>query len=122
MYPPQENKVISARPLQMEPLDVAQQIGQEQAQNLELIMSVPLEESVEIGRTRRQVEDILTFSKGSLVGLDKLAGDRVDLFVNGWCGARGGVAVVDGNFGVRITGVLRQPGLLNLSANNPQKN
>lgn len=122
MYPLQENKVISARPLQMEPLDVAQQIGQEQAQNLELIMSVPLEVSVEIGRTRRKVEDILTFSKGSLVVLDKLAGDQVDLFVNGLCVARGDVVVVDDNFGVRITEVLRQPGLLNLSANNPQKN
>ena len=122
MYPPQENKVISARPLQMEPLDVAQQIGQEQAQNLELIMSVPLDVSVEIGRTRRKVEDILTYSKGSLVVLDKLAGDQVDLFVNGLCVARGDVVVVDDNFGVRITEVLRQPGLLNLSANNPQKN
>ena len=122
MYAPQENKVISARPLQMEPLDVAQQIGEEQAQNLELIMSVPLEVSVEIGRTRRKVEDILTFSKGSLVVLDKLAGDQVDLFVNGLCVARGDVVVVDDNFGVRITEVLRQPGLLNLSANNPQKN
>ena len=122
MYPLQENKVISARPLQMEPLDVAQQIGEEQAQNLELIMSVPLEVSVEIGRTRRKVEDILTFSKGSLVVLDKLAGDQVDLFVNGLCVARGDVVVVDDNFGVRITEVLRQPGLLNLSANNPQKN
>ena len=122
MYPQQEPKVISARPLQMEPLDVAQQIGEEQAQNLELIMSVPLEVSVEIGRTRRKVEDILTFSKGSLVVLDKLAGDQVDLFVNGLCVARGDVVVVDDNFGVRITEVLRQPGLLNLSANNPQKN
>ena len=122
MYPQQEPKVISARPLQMEPLDVAQQLGEEQAQNLELIMSVPLEVSVEIGRTRRKVEDILTFSKGSLVVLDKLAGDQVDLFVNGLCVARGDVVVVDDNFGVRITEVLRQPGLLNLSANNPQKN
>ena len=122
MYASQENKVISARPLQMEPLDVAQQIGEEQAQNLELIMSVPLEVSVEIGRTRRKVEDILTFSKGSLVVLDKLAGDQGDLFVNGLCVARGDVVVVDDNFGVRITEVLRQPGLLNLSANNPQKN
>lgn len=121
VYQP-EPKLISARPMQMQPLDVSQQIGEEQAQNLELIMSVPLEVSVEIGRTRRKVEDILTFSKGSLVVLDKLAGDQVDLFVNGLCVARGDVVVVDDNFGVRITEVLRQPGLLNLSANNPQKN
>ena len=58
-------------------------------------MSVPLEVSVEIGRTRRKVEDILTFSKGSLVVLDKLAGDQVDVFVNGLCIARGDVVVID---------------------------
>ena len=71
-------RVINARPVQLPALDVADRLGEEQAQNLELIMSVPLEISVEIGRTRRKVEDILTFSKGSLVVLDKLAGDQVD--------------------------------------------
>lgn len=96
-------------------LDVADKIGQEQAQNLELIMSVPLEVSVEIGRTRRKVEDILTFSKGSLVVLDKLAGDQVDLFVNGLCVARGDVVVIDDNFGIRITEVLKRPELSELT-------
>ena len=110
-----ESKVISARPVQLPTLDVAKEIGEEQAENLELIMSVPLEVSVEIGRTRRKVEDILTFSKGSLVVLDKLAGDQVDLFVNGLCVARGDVVVVDDNFGVRITEVLKQPKLLDMA-------
>lgn len=110
-----EPKVINTRPLQLPTLDVAKEIGEEQAQNLELIMSVPLEVSVEIGRTRRKVEDILTFSKGSLVVLDKLAGDQVDLFVNGLCVARGDVVVVDDNFGVRITEVLKQPRLLDMA-------
>ncbi len=107
-------KVVNAQPFPMPALDVADKIGQEQAQNLELIMSVPLEVSVEIGRTRRKVEDILTFSKGSLVVLDKLAGDQVDLFVNGMCVARGDVVVIDDNFGIRITEVLRKPGLQEL--------
>ena len=93
-----EPRVINTKPVQLPPLDVADKIGQEQAQNLELIMSVPLEVSVEIGRTRRKVEDILTFSKGSLVVLDKLAGDQVDLFVNGLCVARGDVVVIDNYF------------------------
>ena len=110
-----EPRVINTKPVQLPPLDVADKIGQEQAQNLELIMSVPLEVSVEIGRTRRKVEDILTFSKGSLVVLDKLAGDQVDLFVNGLCVARGDVVVIDDNFGVRITEVLKQPGLMDLA-------
>mgnify|MGYP002508469842 CR=1 FL=1 len=48
-------------------------------------MGVPLEVTVEIGRTRKKVQDILSFAKGSLVILDKLAGDQVDLFVNGKC-------------------------------------
>ena len=108
-------RVINTKPVQLPPLDVADKIGQEQAQNLELIMSVPLEVSVEIGRTRRKVEDILTFSKGSLVVLDKLAGDQVDLFVNGLCVARGDVVVIDDNFGIRITEVLKRPELSELT-------
>mgnify|MGYP002422360080 CR=1 FL=1 len=108
----QEPKRINANPIQLPVLDAEERLGKEQADNLELIMSVPLEISVEIGRTRRKVEDILSFSKGSLVVLDKLAGDQVDLFVNGLCVARGDVVVIDDNFGVRITEVLKQSELL----------
>ncbi len=81
-------------------------------------MSVPLEVSVEIGRTKRKVEDILTFSKGTLVVLDKLAGDQVDLFVNGLCVARGDVVVIEDNFGVRITEVLKNNQIADLLKNN----
>lgn len=108
-----EPKVISAKPVQLPTLDVEERLGKEQADNLEMIMSVPLEISVEIGRTRRKVEDILALSKGSLVVLDKLAGDQVDLFVNGLCVARGDVVVIDDNFGVRITEVLKHAELFN---------
>lgn len=87
----------------------------EQAQNLDLILSVPLEVSVEIGRTRKKVEDILALSKGSLVVLDKLAGDQVDLYVNGKCIARGDVVVIDDNFGIRISEILRKPELSDLT-------
>ena len=78
-------------------------------------MSVPLEVSVEIGRTRRKVQDILSFSKGSLVVLDKLAGDQVDLFVNGQCVARGDVVVIEDNFGIRITEILQKPDINELT-------
>ncbi len=115
MYYQPDPKVVNAKPLSLPTLDLSKELGEEQAQNLELIMSVPLEVSVEIGRTRRKVEDVLTFSKGSLVVLDKLAGDQVDLFVNGLCVARGDVVVIDDNFGVRITEVLKQPGLMDLA-------
>lgn len=76
--------------------------------NLDLIMGVPVEVSVEIGRTKKLVKDILELNKGSLVVLDKLAGEQVDLFVNGQCIARGDVVVVDDNFGIRITQILSE--------------
>ncbi len=80
--------------------------GEVQGANLDRIMGVPLEISVEIGRTKKLVKDILEFNKGSLVVLDKLAGEQVDLLVNGQCIAQGDVVVVDENFGIRITEIL----------------
>lgn len=106
---PAEPKMIPTQPVNYAPLDPESLLTEEQRQNLDLIMAVPLEVSVEIGRTRRKVQDILTYSKGSLVVLDKLAGDQVDLFVNGHCIARGDVVVVDDNFGIRITEILNPP-------------
>jgi len=87
-------------------------LGDSQTSNLELLMSVPLQLSVEIGRTKRPLKEILEFSTESLVVLDKLAGDNVDLFVNGQCVARGDVVVVDDYFGVRITEIVRSPEFL----------
>lgn len=81
---------------------------EDQDANMELIMGVPLDVSVEIGRTRKLVKDILDLNKGSLVVLDKLAGEQVDLFVNGQCIAKGDVVVVDDNFGIRITEILKE--------------
>ena len=108
-------KRISATPIDLPELNAERRLGKEQADNLEMIMSVPLEISVEIGRTRRRVEEILSLGKGSLVVLDKLAGDQVDLFVNGLCVAKGDVVVIDDNFGVRITEVLRHGELLKMN-------
>ena len=101
-----EPKQINTSAVQMPQMLPDIGLGEEQAQNLDLIMEVPLQISVEIGRTQRKVQDILTFSKGSLVVLDKLAGDQVDIFVNGKCIAKGDVVVVDDSFGVRITEIM----------------
>ncbi len=108
-------KLINTQPLEMKPINVAEELGQEQAQNLELILEVPLQVTVEIGRTRRKVQDILELSKGSLVVLDKLAGDQVDLFVNGKCIARGDVVVIEDNFGIRITEIVQKPTIEGIS-------
>ncbi len=110
-YPPQppEPKVIATTQPSMPRLENGEELSQEQSQNLDLIMGVPLEVTVEIGRTRKRVQEILSFSKGSLVVLDKLAGDQVDLFVNGKCIARGDVVVIDDNFGIRVTEIIKRP-------------
>jgi flagellar motor switch protein FliN/FliY len=102
-------KVINTQPMVMQQFSATDALGEEQAQNLDLIMEIPLQVSVEIGRTRRKVQEILELSKGSLVVLDKLAGDQVDLFVNGKCIARGDVVVIEDNFGVRITEIVQRP-------------
>ena len=69
-------------------------------------MKVPLEISVEIGRTKKLVKDILEFTQGSLVVLDKMAGEQADLYVNGQCIAKGDIVVVEDNFGIRITEIV----------------
>lgn len=81
-------------------------LNEEQEGNLDLLMSVPVDVAVEIGRTRRRVKDILNYTKGSLVVLDRLAGDRADLYVNGKCIAKGDIVVVDDNFGLRIAEII----------------
>ena len=101
---PREPSVI--RPLQAASLPEGQGSGQEEKANQEMLMNVPLEVSVEIGRTRKLVRDILEFTQGSLVVLDKMAGEQVDLFVNGQCIARGDIVVVEDNFGIRITEIV----------------
>ena len=102
-------KMIQSTPAEMPKFANGEPLDEQQAENLDLLMSVPLEVSVEIGRARRKVQDVLAFTKGSLVMLNKLAGDQVDLFVNGQCIAKGDVVVVDDNFGIRITEVLKSP-------------
>lgn len=106
---PPANKIINTRPVNYNPLEEAGNEKEAQEENLDLLMGVSLEISVEIGRTQGMVKDILEYTKGTLVVLDKLAGDPVDLYVNGRCIARGDVVVIDDNFGIRISEILRNP-------------
>lgn len=71
--------------------------------NIDLLMDVSLRVSVELGRTRMQLAQILELQHGSVIELDRLAGDPVDVFVNDCMVARGEVVIVDDKFGVRIT-------------------
>ncbi|MCI8376665.1 MAG: flagellar motor switch protein FliN [Lachnospiraceae bacterium] len=110
---PPTPKTINVQPSVQPNLSQDKVLDDEQEENMELIMGVPLDISVEIGRTQKRVKDILEFTKGSLIVLDKLAGEQVDLFVNGRCIAKGDVVVVEDNFGIRITEILK-PNILSL--------
>ena len=102
--PKKESSII--RPLSSDQISGEDGDGVEDKTNQEMLMKVPLEISVEIGRTKRLVKDILEFTQGTLVVLDKMAGEQVDLFVNGQCIARGDIVVVEDNFGIRITEIV----------------
>lgn len=75
-------------------------------ENMELLLDVKLNLSVEIGRTKMQVEEVLNLGSGAIVELDKLNGEPVDILVNNRLVARGEVVAVDENFGVKITQII----------------
>lgn len=87
-----------------EPLDVTP--VQPTSKNIDLILDVPLEISVVLGRTKKSIKEILNLGTGSLIELDKLAEEPVEILVNGKKVAYGEVVVVDENFGVRITNIV----------------
>ncbi|SFA38207.1 flagellar motor switch protein FliN/FliY [Anoxybacillus pushchinoensis] len=81
--------------------------------NLDMLLDIPLQVTVELGRTKRSVQDILSLSSGSIIELDKLAGEPVDILVNNKLIAKGEVVVIDENFGVRVTSIISQSDRLN---------
>jgi flagellar motor switch protein FliN/FliY len=101
--PPREQVVVSpveyAR-FSPEPLLVTAQ------PNLDLIMDVGLQLSVELGRTHKKIKEILELAQGSILELDKLAGEPVDILINGKLLAKGEVVVIDEKFGVRVTEII----------------
>lgn len=103
---PEPKTIKTTKPAMPQFEEHATSLNEEQESNLDLLMSVPVDVAVEIGRTRRRVKDILNYTKGSLVVLDRLAGDRADLYVNGKCIAKGDIVVVDDNFGLRIAEII----------------
>ncbi len=101
---PQPVQNVAVQPVQFAPLKPAGIAGTDT--NINLIMDVPLQITVELGRTRKLIRDILELTPGSVVELDKLAGEPVDILVNGKLIAKGEVVVIDENFGVRITDII----------------
>lgn len=78
-----------------------------QQENIDLIMDVPLEVTVELGRSNKSIKEILDFAPGTIIELDKLAGEPVDILVNGKFVAKGEVVVIEENFGIRIVEITK---------------
>ena len=78
-----------------------------QSENIDLIMDVPLDVTVELGRTSKSIQEILDFTPGTIIELNKLAGEPIDVLVNGKYVAKGEVVVIEENFGIRITEIVK---------------
>lgn len=104
-------KTVSAQPVQFLPLETSATMKndsprQSEFSKLELIYDVPLQFTVELGRTEKSLKEILGLGPGSVIGLEKLAGEPLDILVNGKYIAKGEVIVIDENYGVRIKEIL----------------
>lgn len=100
----QEN--VNVQPAQFQAFSGAVPFGN-QPENIDLIMDVPLQVTVELGRTSKSIHDILEFAPGTIIELDKIAGEPIDVLVNGKNVARGEVVVIEESFGVKVTEIIR---------------
>jgi flagellar motor switch protein FliN/FliY len=105
MYAP--GPQVNVQPAQFTPFGpgFAAQFAQE---NIDLILDVPLEVTVELGRTNKTIQDILDFAPGTIIELNKIAGEPIDVLVNGKYVAKGEVVVIEESFGVRITEIIKE--------------
>jgi len=107
---------VNVKPMKYESFDDYEyDLSSDKLSNLELIMAVPLGISVEIGKTKKLIKEILDFSQGTIIELDKQAGALVDIIVNGQMIAKGEVVVVNDNFGVRISEIIRKDEIIKIS-------
>lgn len=98
---------LSIQPAQFQSFMPMQNLDGIAPENIDLIMDVPLEVTVELGRTSKSIKEILDFSPGTIIELDKLAGEPIDVLVNGKFVAKGEVVVIEENFGIRVTEIIK---------------
>ena len=103
-----QQQSMNIQPAQFQNFSGATGQGQMPGQeNIGLIMDVPLEVTVELGRTKKSIAEILDFAPGTIIELDKIAGEPVDVLVNGKFVAKGEVVVIEESFGVRVTEIIK---------------
>lgn len=101
------NRNVNVQPVQFSNFNQPPHLQADDS-NLNLLLDIPLRVTVELGRTQKVIKDILDLSQGSIIELDKLAGEPVDILVNNKLIAKGEVVVIDENFGVRVTDIINQ--------------
>ncbi|MDZ5669603.1 flagellar motor switch phosphatase FliY [Bacillus stercoris] len=115
--PKRQGTAKKAAPVQVSPVEFSafdpNEATQAPINNLDMLLDIPLSITVELGRTKRSVKEILELSAGSIIELDKLAGEPVDILVNQRIVAKGEVVVIEENFGVRVTDILSQAERIN---------
>ena len=94
---------VPIQPAQFQNFAPSQNLDGIAPENIDLIMEV----TVELGRTSKSIKEILDFSPGTIIELDKLAGEPVDVLVNGKFVAKGEVVVIEENFGIRVTEIIK---------------
>jgi len=99
---------VNVQQAQFQPLMMGDFNPIQQQENIDLIMDVPLEVTVELGRTSKSIKEILEFSPGTIIELNKIAGESIDVLVNGKYVAKGEVVVLEENFGIRITDIIKE--------------
>lgn len=102
---PPVNRNINAQPVQYQSFESMPNVYADEP-NLNLLLDIPLKITVELGRTKKLIKEILELSQGSIIELDKLAGEPVDILANNKLIAKGEVVVIDENFGVRVTDIV----------------
>ena len=106
-YMPQPVQDVNIQPAQFAPFShMTQQMVP--PENIDLLMDVPLEVTVELGRTSKSIKDILDFAPGTIIELNRLAGEPIDVLVNGKFVAKGEVVVMEEAFGIRVTEITKQ--------------
>ena len=117
MQQPMMQQPMMQQPMMQQPVNVQPAqfgaftnvpVGVYQPENINLIMDVPLQVTVELGRTTKSIAEILDFSPGTIIELERIAGEPIDVLVNGKLVAKGEVVVIEENFGIRVSDIIKQ--------------
>lgn len=100
------NEQLSVESNAAAPLSAKDNLAAHFSQDLDLILDIPVKMTVELGRTKMTVKELLSLSQGSVVALEGLAGEPLDILINGYLIAQGEVVVVSDKFGIRITDII----------------